>query len=358
MFQRLLLIITIKNKGVINMNNLKKIGLTALSASLVSISANAGTLGVSGSASLNMEGHTGNNLDKGTTFSMGNSVFLTGSGEMDNGITVSLSYELDQNKADGTNSPFDNHSLTLSSDTLGTLKFTGHGGDTASNQVDTTAAGDMWDNFDGLTISNGSVGGVSTAASDLSADLAQTASAGNNAILYTSPELIDGLTLVGSYQPQSAGSGGTESGTGYGINYSGVEGLTINYAETDVVGSSSDTSGDNTVVKATYAYGPVTVSYSAMEHDEGLTGGANDIDMSSYAVSYTITDDLSVTYGYEESSKGSTGTKDAEITGISASYTMGGMSITAKMQDGKNLAYGTAADQDIEYWGLGASFAF
>ena len=39
--QCLLLIITI-NKGVINMNNFKKIGLTALAGSLVATSANAG----------------------------------------------------------------------------------------------------------------------------------------------------------------------------------------------------------------------------------------------------------------------------------------------------------------------------
>jgi outer membrane protein OmpU len=38
------------------MNNFKKIGLTALAASLVSVSANAGSMSVSGSAALNVEG--------------------------------------------------------------------------------------------------------------------------------------------------------------------------------------------------------------------------------------------------------------------------------------------------------------
>ena len=77
------------------MNNFKKIGLTALAASLVSVSAHAGALTASGSASMNTEGHTGEQLDAGTTFSMSNSVTLSGSGEMDNGLTVSVSFEMD-----------------------------------------------------------------------------------------------------------------------------------------------------------------------------------------------------------------------------------------------------------------------
>ena len=40
-----------KNKGVINMNNLKKIGLSS-AGSLVAFSANAGSMSVSGSAGL------------------------------------------------------------------------------------------------------------------------------------------------------------------------------------------------------------------------------------------------------------------------------------------------------------------
>ena len=41
------------------MNNFKKVGLTALAASLVSFSANAGEVTVAGGASINKEGHSG-----------------------------------------------------------------------------------------------------------------------------------------------------------------------------------------------------------------------------------------------------------------------------------------------------------
>jgi len=50
--------------------------------------------------------------------------------------------------------------------------------------------------------------------------------------------------------------------------------------------------------------------------------------------------------------------QDAEYTSISASYTSGGMTITAAMQDAENMDGSTTATKDQERWALGASFAF
>jgi len=324
--------------------NIKKIGLTALAASLVSVSANAGSMSVSGSASMNASGVSGEGQNGGSGFSMGNQLTFTGSGELDNGLTVSLSFIQDE----GENT-FDNHSVTISSDSLGSLKLAGKGGSTASNQVDKTAAGDLWDKFDGLSAVKV---GTEENTVNFQTDLAQTASAGANAFLYTSPELMDGLTVVASYQPQGTKR---ESGTGYGFNYTGVEGLTVNYATTDVVGTNADTSGDNTVMKVSYAYGPVTATWSNLDHDEGAI--ANDMESSSWAVSYTITDELSVTYGTETHDKGNNSV-DSEIDGVSFAYTSGGMTISGSMTDGKNLDNTNSAGADVEKWTLGASFAF
>jgi len=329
--------------------NIKKIGLTALAASLVSVSANAGSMSVSGGASMNVTGHTGEGRDVGTSFTMGNQLTFTGSGELDNGLNVSLSFVLDQGD-EGTsgqaNSPFDSHSVTVSSDTLGSLTLHGEGGATASGAIGATAAGNLWDAFDGL----GTLNGVSFAT-----DLLQTASAGNNAFMYTSPELAEGLTLVGSYQPQG---GNRESGTGYGINYTGFEGLTVNYASTDIVGTDNDSSGDNTVLKVSYVMGSFTGTYSTLEHDEGAAAGANDVDSDSFAISYTVTDELSFTYGQETHESGTAGDQDAELSGISFAYTAGGMTLSGSMKDGENLVYGTGTVEDREQWTLGASFAF
>ena len=69
-----------------------------------------------------------------------------------------------------------------------------------------------------------------------------------------------------------------------------------------------------------------------------------------------MTDEISVSYGQETIEEG-TG-EDVETRGISASYTAGGMTITAASQDIENSAGGTAATQDRERWALSASFAF
>ena len=324
------------------MNNFKKIGLTALAASLVSVSAHAGALTAAGSASMNAEGHTGEQLDNGTTFSMANSVTLSGSGELDNGMTVSVSFEMDDGASNNTSSAFDNHSVTVSSESMGTLVLAGHGGSTAASKIDTTAAGDMWDNFDEMTI------GATT-----TQNAAKTSGAGNNSFFYASPDLMDGLNVTLSYNPQKANAGPSE--IGYGFNYTGVEGLSVSYAETDIETTSASTSGDNSVLKLSYAYGPVTLTYSDMETNIPTNNLAGDTD--SYALSYTVSDELSVTYGSETHAQDAQST-DVEVDGISVAYTTGGMTISAKMQSAENLNHSTNTHMDVDYWKLGASFAF
>ena len=333
------------------MNNFKKIGLTALAASLVSVSAHAGEMSVSGSASINVEGYTGENLNAGSGFSMGNQLTFTGSGELDNGMTVSLSFILDQGDdapatntvttldARGDSSPFDSHSVTVSSDELGTLKFSGEGGASSASSIDTSAAGDIWDTFDGT---RGSATAIAVSDS----------ATGNNSIFYTLPELMDGLSINASYKPQASSR---VSGSGYGVAYTGIDGLTAKYATSDIVGSTSALSGDQTVWNVSYVYGPVTATASNSEYDVETV--ATDQDMTSYAISYTVNDEISVTYGTEDIEKGGDST-DAEYSVISASYTSGGMTISAAMKEGDNVAHGSGSSEDFEYWTLGASFAF
>ena len=105
-----------------------------------------------------------------------------------------------------------------------------------------------------------------------------------------------------------------------------------------------------------YAIGPVTATVSNSDFDVETV--ASDQETSSYAVSYTVSDELSITYGQDTIEKGGSGTTDAEYSVISASYTSGGMTLSAAMKDAENVAHGTATTQDFEYWTLGASFAF
>ena len=322
------------------MNKYKKIGLTALAGSLVATSAFAGELGVSGSASMNVEHTNGGAANAGKTFSMGNSVKFSGSGELDNGMTVSLSFELDQGDDSTTagaaysGGPFDGHSVSISSDTLGKLTLSGEGGKSSTALYDTSAAGDLWDNYD--------------AEDGIEPEETGTA---DNMLLYTLPSFVDGLSLNASYEPTK---GGVASATQFGASYSGIDGLTVSYATGDDSNAQSDPS-TGTVLKASYAYGPVTLAYSDYEFDK--TGDTGSIDMNGYKVTYTVNDEISLAYASEdldEVGKAETASYDE----VSVSYTTGGMTLSASMGEAENRDGTTTATMDNERWYLGASFAF
>ena len=323
------------------MNNFKKIGLTALAASLVSVSANAGSLTISGAASMNVGGYSGEGHDGGSTFSMGNQVTMTGGGELDNGMTVSISYQLDNNAATGAG-PFDDHSVTVSSDAMGSLTLHGHGAGSATSAMDATAAGNVWDTFDGARGQVTAVGHSNSAP-------------GNNALSYVMPTIMDGVAVNLSYKPQQSGNS-IDSGVGYAVTYTGMEGLTLVYSMSDIVGTTSALSGEQTAWKASYAYGPVTATVTQSEYD--VTTTTSDQDVSSMAVSYTISDEMSVTYGTETIESTSSGHVDAEYDVIKGSYTSGGMTVSAQRKTADNIDHSTNANADLEYWGLGLAFAF
>ena len=337
---RLFIINNKTNKGVINMN-IKKIGLTALAGSLVATSAFAGSMSVSGGASLNVEHTNGGAADSGKTYSMGNQLTFTGSGELDNGLNVSLSFVIDQGddatasyvaKSSNAGTPFDSHSVTISSDALGSFTFHGEGGDSATGANDTSAAGNIWDNFDDAgAITPTAVGG------------------GDNTMNYTLPSMVDGVSLFASYSPSGAS---TDSAVGYGITYTGVEGLSVTYAHGD--GTTVGGGTDQTVMKASYAIGSITVAVSDHEYD--TSGTSADNEMRGYKISYTVSDELSVSYGAETIEEGTS--QDVETTAISASYTAGGMTLTAAMNEIENIDGTTTATEDRERWALSASFAF
>ena len=329
------------------MNNYKKIGLTALAASLVSVSAQAGSMSVAGSASMGLEHINGGAANSGKSFSMGNQLTFTGGGELDNGLNVSLSFVIDQGDDTTTNvgsgtlkfgggAPFDSHSITISSDALGSIKMSGEGGSSASSAVDGMVSGDIWDAF------------------QAAADEPEAAPAGSNGLYYTLPSMVDGVAIAASYAPKGTSY---ESSTAFNIVYSGIDGLTLTYASGDD-NSTNGSQADHTVMKASYAYGPVTVGYSESEYDDEVASG--DQSTEAYNVAYTVSDEISISYGSEELKFGvqSATNVAAEFERVKISYTAGGMTLTASQSTGDNVSYSTAATEDREVWALGASFAF
>jgi len=320
--------------------NLKKIGLTALAGSLVATSLVAGEMAVTGSASMKVRHVDGNSAGK--AFSMGNQLEFKGGGELDNGMNVALSFVIDQADDSTTglaNSPFDSHSVSIGSDALGTLVFHGEGGSSAQSAMDTTAAGDLWDNGYGVTLANDP----------------KTSKATNNMIFYTLPSMVDSLAVTASYTPKGTG---VDSSSAFGIAYTGVEGLALNYAKGSDDSTSAATS-DTTTMKVSYAYGSFSVGYSENEFDGEATATTTDQEVKSYNVSYTVSENISVSYGTEEISlPNDTTDQDIEVSAISASYTSGGMTLSAMVGDADNTAHSTAVAEDKEMWHLVASFAF
>ena len=172
--------------------------------------------------------------------------------------------------------------------------------------------------------------------------------------------MVDGLAVGVSYLPAGAND---ESDTAYSLVYTGVEGLTLSYGsgtnDADAAGTCVEhaANADTTSMKASYAIGSFTVAYSDHDHDSNTD--TSDQTATSWKVSYTVSDALSVTYATETIDDNATlATSDAEYTKITAAHTSGGMTVSANYQEANNGGYTTAIDEDIEYIGLSVSFAF
>jgi outer membrane protein OmpU len=324
--------------------NIKKIGLTALAASLVSVSAHAGAMSVAGGASVGIKNNSGN--DGGKSITMGNQLTFTGGGELDNGMNVALSFVLDQgDNATAAGGPFDSHSIKISSDSMGTITIAGEGAGNAQSALDTTAAGDIWDNgFKHHTTGAGSSTNIAYVAM-------QGSDASGSSINYTLPSMVDGLSVSASYSPSGTAVEGT---TALAFTYTGVEGLSVSYGAGEAGSTTAGLSGDLTTMKGSYAIGSFTAAYSNTESE--MTGGTNE-EMSSFKLSYTVTDDLSVSYG-EDTHETAGQSVDEEFEMMSVSYTTGGMTLTAASYEATGLGGNSGATGAAERWKLGASFAF
>ena len=322
------------------MNNLKKIGLTALAGSLVATSvAYAGALEATGSAEMKYSNNS--QSAAGKTVGMGNSVYFKGSGETDSGLNVALSFELDQGVADGAAGVYDNHSVSVGNDSMGTVTVHGHGGSNAAAALDTTAAGDLWDNTLGITTASGGAGNTP-----------QASASGNGLVVYSLPSMVDGLSAAVSYA--SAGSNNAGS-TAYGLTYTGVEGLSVSFGKGNNE-STVNVDMDQTIMKASYALGPVTVAVSNNDFDHTTAG--NDQETKSFQIAYTLSDAISLTYGEDTIEKAAT-TSDIEVVGVGATYTSGGMTLGLTSIVADNVDHSaTGTDNDNEFWKVSLSFAF
>ena len=320
------------------MNNLKKIGLSALAGSLATFSAHAADFSVSGSAGISFDDTNRGKGTRGNSFYMGDSLKFNASGETDNGIGVAVYYEID-------GGALDDYDMTLSGD-WGSVKFAGKGGSSALGAVDDVtpnAYEEAWDIID--------TDGTSTSGSPTVIG----GGGGTNMFIYTSPS-IGGASITMAYQNDGGAAAVEESFTDFAIKLQPemVEGLTLGYAAADqqvAVGKNNDKS----TMYATYAAGAFTVGVQSSEADHDTA--SNGSESIAYGLTYAVNDDMSIGYSYHEVEFNSGASlADQESTGISASYTMGGMTLAGAMNE-VNSMDGTATN-DFEGYEFTLSFAF
>ena len=309
------------------MNNLKKVGLTALGTALISSTASvAGDMSVTGSAIITFTGK--DNTHSGNGWSMSDTMSFSGSGELDNGWTVSYSHAIDN----GTN---DANSITLDMGDSGSLTFAGLGGSgpvEANDDVMPTANEESW-----ATVA-GTVSGLADG------------SEGNNNFTYTLPELVEGLALEVFHQPADAAQG---SSIEYEAVYTGVENLTIGYAGGDNEDTLTNTI-ENTILYAKYTMDSFTFGLQTNEENEETA--LADTDFTAWGISYAVSDELSVSIGGSETEHENTSLSDQEAQAVSFSYVSGGMTIGGSMHDVDNL--GGSASTNNSGYELNVTFAF
>ena len=314
------------------MNNLKKIGLTALGTALVTSTAVAGSLDVTGTAGITYVGNSGAD-NGGSKLTQKTTISFTGSADLDNGFTVSYYNNIAGQAMTNANAHFD-----VDMGDMGKIRFAGNGasGNGAVGQWDdkTPAANEeSWDIKGG----GGEDGPVNQ----------QT---GDDSFIYTN-SMIDGVTVVLNYKP---GEATHDSTTGAGVKFTGVEGLEVAAAMED----NNTTDGavvENTVFYAKYTMDAFSVGFQANESDSQTAN--SDEEFEAWGVSYAVSEDISISYGsstieYESGASKS----DQEADAIGVSWTNGSMSVTASRHSIDNVAGSATDDRDATE--LNLTFAF
>ena len=302
------------------MNKLAKIGLTALAGSLVATSAFAGAMSVSGSAKVTYQGGKGDSA--ANPFSNSKGISFSGSGELDNGFTVSTGYTM-------TNAAFSSAYVSLDMGDSGTLHFmngTSKAGIQKYQDKMPTAGEQVWDDVD--TDDNGVVGtgnanafGYEVSAMGLtaSASWAREAQGTDTSLVLVAGDLMDGL----------------EIGYGFGSN-------SVSATQED----------DHTTAYATYTMGMATVGVQRSKIDKASA----DEERTAAAISLAINENMSVSYGVSTVDFETASLSDEESSGVSASYTMGGITIGAVFNSTDTVA--GSAGTDKEFKEVSVAFAF
>ena len=282
------------------MTNMKKLGLTALAGSLAATSAFAGAVDVSGTAKVTYVTQDESEVT-GNPYSMNQGLGFSGSGDLDNGMSIAYQYTM-------TNSAFSSSSLKLDMGDSGTLSFSNGAGTTgisAYDDVMPTAGEEVWDDLDGQA------NGIATISSTNTLGWAGT---------------FSGFNISTSYNKQAAGLAGASKSVVVSSSDL-MDGVEVGLGLGDQAGASKHTGTDLTTVFGKYTMGAITAGVQLTEIDK--SGLNADQDRTHVSISMAINENLSASIG-QSVVDFEGGTKDdQENTGFAVSYTMGSMTVAA-----------------------------
>ena len=327
-------IIIINNNKRKNMNNFKKVGLTALAGSLAVFSVAQADLVLSGSTEATYTSK-GTERSAGNPFGLSNEFTLTGTGELDNGFT----YKAHTNFA-GQDMGTDSNYLQMDMGSMGKITL---------DQGNEAAGISTLTNFGNPSAYEEADHGVSTLDDKLDSNA-------TGAIGYSNS--YEGISLSVEYIPsvngtasQAGATSGSTAGSNAGsqLNFAiqgsvpSVEGLVLAFGDhsgkSEVPGQGDD---EGQTFGARYSIGNATIGYQRITEQSGVASSAGH-DGEMYGVAFNINENLSVSYNIADMTVDNVTAADVteESTGISASYTMGSASIRMSRNDADNVG-GTA----------------
>jgi len=328
------------------MNNLKKVGLTALAGSLVSFGVNAADMSVSGSAKVTYvteSGDSDSNKGNVTGSPLGFEQMLGFNGSADNDLgAISLYIGFNMNAAAKSSS-----SLTIDMGDSGTIAFDGG-----------TAAYGMNNKKDTLPRASG----AEQAWDDTAGDAYTTGEATTGMIAYRNS--IAGVNYDVVYAKNGGGNSDDDTQTAAGDDSSKtltvwtdtlMDGLQVGAGYGKIDDTTSIDIEKQATAWAKYAVGSVTLGAQIADHNKA----ADDESIVMYGIAFNLNDNASLSYNKREVELGDqvvSATSDHEDTGIAASYTMGGMTLSAFQNEADN-AGGTSGKTDKRTQ-VSLSFAF
>jgi outer membrane protein OmpU len=339
------------------MNNLKKIGFSALAGSLVAFSANAVELSVSGKTEVTYSGSA--DSANGNKWGGGNEITFSGSGDV-NGMTATYTAVIaDGGQANSnTSETFASSSLMLDMGDMGTIGFDQGVGEFGVSTIDDKmpyAYEEIW-TYTGASNGLAAAGGCNVLGY-------KNSYAGVNLSLEIDPGHSSSTTDSSGCTGDGGNTGGANERSGYNwaLTAAPIDGLNVGagYGKEDFTNSVTNVS-DVTYVTAfaTYAMGPVTVGYQRSANDGGSVGASNN-EVEIYGASFNVNENFAVSINQmdNEFQKASAANVTEETTGFGASYTMGSASVRLLQSETDNVG-GSLTAKDVEHTEISLMLAF